>query len=121
MQIQIAFSVRILHVDRFNNITIILIILITIFKIESQLKLKLVSEKISYLHFFGLSPALVAELYQRYHHGQTQPSDQDVEDSCYVTKRQSAGLLLVHTHTQRGKEGSHPEKSVSGYFYVKKI
>ncbi len=51
-----------------------------------------------YLHFFGLSTTLVAELDKRYHHGQTQTTNQDVEDSCYVTKRQGAGLLLVHTH-----------------------
>ena len=68
----------------------------------------MVSEKITHLHFFGLSTALVAELYQRYHHGQTQASNQDVEDSCYVTERQSAGLLLGHTHTQGDKRAQAP-------------
>lgn len=67
----------------------------------------------TYLHLFGLGAALVAKLYQRYHHGQTQTSNQDVKDSCYITKRQSAGLLLVH-QTQRRERGSHPENRVSG-------
>lgn len=72
-------------------------------------------KQMAYLHFFGLSTALVAKLHQRHHHGQTQTSNQDVKDSCYVAKRQSAGLLLVHRTQRRGKRA---EKCVSGCFYI---
>lgn len=54
----------------------------------------------AHLHLFGLGATLVAELHQGHHHCQTQTSDQDVEDTCYITERQSAGLLLDFTHTQ---------------------
>ena len=77
-------------------------------KMKNELTFQLTFEKVRYLHFFGLGAALVAELDQRDHHGQTQTPDQDVEDSCYVTERQSAGLLLVHTH--RGKERGQPPR-----------
>lgn len=75
-------------------------------------------EKIRYLHFFGLSTALVAELYQRYHHGQTQTSNQDVEDSCYVTERQSAGLFLVQTHTKGKKRTATQRRVLKGVFML---
>lgn len=105
---------RILHRFNTRNIDITLIIL----KTENELKLKLLSEKITNLHFFGLSAALVAELHQCYHHGQTQTSDQYVEDSCYVTKRQSAGLLLVHTHKWEKKKVGTQIEVLVGCFYV---
>lgn len=59
--------------------------------------------RMTYLHFLGLGAALVAELHKGHHHGQTQTSDQDIKDSCYVTERESAGLLLAQ-HTQGRKE-----------------
>lgn len=40
----------------------------------------------TYLHFLGLGTALVAELHKGHHHGQTQTSNQDIKDSCYVTE-----------------------------------
>lgn len=72
--------------------------------------LKLISENITHLHFFGLSTALIAELYQCNHHGQTQTSNQDVEDSRYITERQSAGLLLVKMH--RGEKKGQADRDV---------
>lgn len=78
--------------------------------------LKLISENKTHLHFFGLSTALVAELYQCNHHGKTQTSNQDVEDSRYITERQSAGLLLVKTH--RGEKRGRPTEKCFVRYYI---
>lgn len=78
--------------------------------------LKLISENKTHLHFFGLSTALVAELYQCNHHGKTQTSNQDVEDSRYITERQSAGLLLVKTH--RGEKRGRPTEKCFVRCYI---
>lgn len=75
-------------------------ILLIIFTMEVHLKNLKRGSLQTYLHFFGLSTALVAELYQCDHHGQTQSSNQDVEDSCYITERQSTGLFLGHKHVR---------------------
>ena len=43
----------------------------------------------------GFFPGLVAELDERYGHGQPQPPDQNVEDPGHVAEAQSARLVLA--------------------------
>lgn len=55
-----------------------------------------------HLHSAGLCSRLVAELHQGHQHGQTQTSDQNVEDPSYVAEAKSTGLILQEEKEQWG-------------------
>lgn len=43
---------------------------------------------------FGFLPWLITEFYESHHHGQPQPSDQNIEDTSHIAKAESTCLVL---------------------------
>lgn len=66
-----------------------------------------------HLHSFRLGSGLVTELNQGHQHGQTESSDQNVEDSSHVAQAESARLLLqMHT---RHRSAAGPWRRVHSF------
>lgn len=72
-----------------------------------------------HLHSFGFGSGLVTELNQSHQHGQTESSDQNVEDPSHVAQAEGARLLLRSAHEtpvsggdtgERPKENTNPTK-----------
>ena len=58
-----------------------------------------------HLHSFRLGSGLVTELNQGHQHGQTESSDQNVEDPSHVAQAEGARLLLRECTRDRGQPG----------------